>query len=262
MSANSDNGFISLRVVLEHGTNDGKRLGQAVLALYDAVGARPNRLVTSRWKKSRAFKRPVLEEAVTDPLTRHFLLRNIKDDDAESFIYVRDDPSVEEFTDRATAVVVRGPSNLAAVLAFVRSLGELCGVVGGGITGHATRLYAAKECKQNGVDGQWDAATVERIEWDAWKWRKTRTKLTRLNPITIIGPSIWAQLPPMPAFDPAPVVEDLGAVKLLRAWPTLVPPRDPAFLHGTRALREWLWPYTIQNPADGLDRDPDASVSG
>jgi hypothetical protein len=88
------------------------------------------------------------------------------------------------------------------------------------------------------------------------KWRKARTKLVRLYPITLIGPEIWAQLPPMPAFDPMPTVESLGECKVLTAWPTLCGPRDPAFLRGTRALRAWLWPYTIQNPADHVDNDP------
>ena len=77
-----------------------------------------------------------------------------------------------------------------------------------------------------------------------------------VSPITVVGPSIWATLPPMPVFDPMPRVEDLGDCKVLTAWPTLCEPRDPAFLRGTRDLRAWLWPYTIQNPADHLDRDP------
>jgi hypothetical protein len=50
-----------------------------------------------------------------------------------------------------------------------------------------------------------------------------------------------------------PTVRDLGDCKVLEAWPTLVDVDDPQFLLGTRELRRWLWPYTIQNPAD----DPD-----
>jgi hypothetical protein len=42
----------------------------------------------------------------------------------------------------------------------------------------------------------------------------------------------------------------------MRAWPTLCEPRDPAFLRANRELRAWLWPYTIQNPADHVDQDP------
>jgi hypothetical protein len=43
---------------------------------------------------------------------------------------------------------------------------------------------------------------------------------------------------------------------VLTAWPTLCEPRDPDFLRATRELRRWLWPFTIQNPADHVDNDP------
>jgi hypothetical protein len=78
-------------------------------------------------------------------------------------------------------------------------------------------------------------------------------RLRRLYPITIIGQAIWAKLPPLPEIDPMPEVTELGDCKVLKTWPTLVDPHDPQFLLGTRELRRWIWPYTIQNPAD----DPD-----
>ena len=257
MSASSDGGFIALRVVVSHDVRDPERFARAVLRLHEETRLPPDRLTCSLWKTmTRSFKPSLFVETVSIPEVRRIQVWTLGSEGIESTIHLRDDPAAAEFIDRATAVVIPGLQHLDAVLELVRAIDDDFGIVGGGITGHATRMYAAKECRHRAVDGEWDPATVERIEWDAWKWRKTRTKLTRLNPITIIGPSIWAQLPPMPAFDPAPVVEDLGAVKLLRAWPTLCPPRDPAFLRGTRALREWLWPYTIQNPADSFDKDP------
>ena len=45
---------------------------------------------------------------------------------------------------------------------------------------------------------------------------------------------------------------DLADCKMVTAWPTLVDPHDLQFLLGTRELRRWLWPHTIQNPADDL----------
>lgn len=88
------------------------------------------------------------------------------------------------------------------------------------------------------------AGRVERIEWDGWKWRLSHTKLRRLYPVTIIGPEIWATLPPMPRIDPMPTIEEFGDCKVLTAWPTLCGPRNPAFLRATRELRAWLWPFT------------------
>ena len=74
--------------------------------------------------------------------------------------------------------------------------------------------------------------------------------------MTIIGPEIWSRLPPMPKVDPMPFVEEVGDCKMLTVWPDLVEPHDPAFLAGTVELRRWLWPFTIQNPADAVDPLP------
>ncbi|MBK9031042.1 MAG: hypothetical protein IPL61_06860 [Myxococcales bacterium] len=126
----------------------------------------------------------------------------------------------------------------------------------GFIAGFARYVDARLECMTTALGAsERDMAQQERLVFDGRRDQE-RDKLRRLYPMTIIGPDIWAQLPPMPAFDPMPTIEDLGTCKLLTAWPTLCPPRDPAFLRGTRALREWLWPYTIQNPADHVDKDP------
>ena len=54
----------------------------------------------------------------------------------------------------------------------------------------------------------------------------------------------------------APTVTDLGNCKMVTAWSVLCGARDPAFLRDTVALRAWLWPRTIQNPADHVDEDP------
>ncbi|MBK9036207.1 MAG: hypothetical protein IPL61_34015 [Myxococcales bacterium] len=120
-----------------------------------------------------------------------------------------------------------------------------------------SRAFAGREVFQS-MDSvsEIDASTDARLHEDAMLDYLTNDRLRRLYPVTLIGPAIWAQLPPMPACDPAPTVEDLGDCKLLTVWPTLCEPRDPAFLRGTRALREWLWPFTIQNPADHVDNDP------
>ena len=258
MSASSDGGFIVMRVVVERDVDDAPRFLEDVLRFHEATGSRPDRINAPIWKRmTRAYKPATLHEAITNPALRRVHLWNRDMGKSESFLYLRDgDPQLAEFIDRALAFTAPGSQHLAAVLTLLRAIDDHYGVVGGGITGHATRHYADKEALQAGLPGTWDAETVERIQWDAWKWKKTRKRLLRLMPITIIGPTIWAGLPPLPALEPPVVVEELGRCKLLRAWPVLCPPRDPAFLRGTRALREWLWPYTIQNPSDALDRDP------
>jgi hypothetical protein len=71
--------------------------------------------------------------------------------------------------------------------------------------------------------------------------------------VTIIGPDIWATLPPMPAFDPMPTVEELGNCKLVTAWHGLCEPRDPAFLRGTRGCGPSRTPLTMSTTTRKTD---------
>ena len=220
------------------------------------LALRPGRMITTgKGKKldAKAFATDLGERSV-----EHVAVWNDKaDDGARAHLYVRDGahPGIDEYTDRATALVVPVAA-VETLMAFLGTLDRHFGLVSANVAAHRDYGYAWKEAVRRGVPGTWDAATVERIQWDAAHWRDARTKLIRLSPITIIGPAIWATLPPMPAFDPMPRVTDLGDCKVLTAWPTVCEPRDPAFLRGTRDLRAWLWPYTIQNPADHVDNDP------
>lgn len=137
-------------------------------------------------------------------------------------------------------------------LRLTRFLEVACGsyaVLHGGVIHAATRLHAGAEANLAGGGGV-DAEVDRRIQFDAMHTPEAQTKLRRLYPVTIIGPDLWATLPPLPTADPPLVVRDLADCKMVTAWPTLTDPHDLAFLLGTRDLRRWLWPYTIQNPAD------------
>ena len=177
-------------------------------------------------------------------------------DGVETHLSVRNAPGAAEYDRRWSGLIMPGADGRQAAIDFLRSMNRALGIIGGGIAAHATRDDAEREAYDGGNYEHCTPALLDRLWWDVGKWRRTRTKLRRLYPVTIIGPEIWTTLPPMPAFDPMPTVEDLGTCKLVTAWPTLCDPRDPAFLRGTRDLRAWLWPYTIQNPADHVDNDP------
>ena len=153
------------------------------------------------------------------------------------------------------------------LVGLLRSMAAAYPLAQGCVGSYRSRAYAGHEVldpldNQSELDGgipgrpNPTSPTVMRLHWDQMHDHRSHRQLRRLYPVTIIGPQIWAQLPPMPAFDPMPTIEDLGDCKLLTAWPELCEPRDPEFLRGTRALRAWLWPYTIQNPADHVDNDP------
>jgi hypothetical protein len=233
---------------------DHERLGRDFLRLFATWHLVVERV--THGKAVRPYTAERLQAILGDDDTFGIAART--DDGVEGLVYLRDGdaPGSGEFTDRGTGLVLPARATGDAAVAAVALLAEHFGLISANVACHADRHYAVKECIRAGVAGSWDPATVERIRWDVWKWRRARTQLVRLTPLTIIGPEIWAQLPPMPAFEPAPTVENLGTCKILKAWPTLCDPRDPSFLRGTRALREWLWPYTIQNPADHVDNDP------
>jgi hypothetical protein len=157
---------------------------------------------------------------------------------------------------RRWQTVIADSSATPAMLSFAEQVGAQMGLVSGCVAGHRDHWYARQEGTLVSIDGTVDPETDRRLGEDAMLKRRAQTRLRRLYPITIIGPALWAELPPMPRFDPMPTIEDFGDAKLMRAWPTLCEPRDPAFLRANRELRAWLWPYTIQNPADHVDQDP------
>jgi len=247
--------FLSCRVTLAGDIREPRAFAHAFEPLMPALGLTPGQLVLG--KKHRAFKPDVFGDHVATADAERVTVWRRSDDGALAHLHLRsgDDPRIADYVDRASGVVVPASAR-DALLDLVRCLSDHFGVVSANIAGHAEHRRAEKESLRQGVGGTWDAATTQRIEGDVLRWKAARTKLIRLSPITVIGPAIWATLPPMPAFDPMPRVTDLGDCKVLTAWPTLCEPRDPAFLRGTRDLRAWLWPYTIQNPADHVDNDP------
>ncbi|MEZ4401304.1 MAG: hypothetical protein R3B06_14860 [Kofleriaceae bacterium] len=252
---NNNLAFLSCRATLEHGLENAPSFTKALIHAGSALAITPGRILLG--KKALLYSDERLRSHLYDVTSQKVSLWNSTEEGPRMRAYLRDGglPGAADYTDRATCLVL-DVDVTKQLFRLLDATHRHFGVVSAAIAGHATYSYAEKEAFREGVAGAWDAATEARIQWDAMNWWKARTKLIRLSPITIIGPSIWAQLPPMPRFDPMPTVEDLGACKLLRAWPSLCEPRDPAFLRGTRALRAWLWPYTIQNPADHIDNDP------
>jgi hypothetical protein len=57
---------------------------------------------------------------------------------------------------------------------------------------------------------------VKRLGEDEMSRRRAHHKLRRLYPVTIIGPDIWSQLPPMPAFDSMPTIDPVRGLGLDR----------------------------------------------
>lgn len=259
MFVNHPEGWVGLAAVVRHDVDDLDGLLSELLSFYERLEVKPDWLLYSGRKgKPFAFKEKRLLELSRQPrITRLSLASKTDANPAGTcHLYVRDDPAISEFEWRWSGIYIHESLGVEPLETMAALLDRRFGLLQAGLMRHRRRPDIHREALNGGNYAECTPEVLERIEWDAWKWRRSHTMLRRLYPITIIGPELWAKLPPMPAFEPAPTIEDLGTCKLLRAWPTLCAPRDPAFLRGTRALREWLWPYTIQNPADHVDNDP------
>ena len=249
--------FISCRVTFSHGIEDAVGFAAEFAQLVRSLGFEPARMLLGN--KHRKFADPAFAAHVADSESLRVTIYTAGPTPSSAYLYLRDaalkDPNS---ADRNHALVVERVAR-ETLFEFLAVTHRHFSVISANIAGHADHSYAEKESIRMGVAGAWDAATVARVDWDTMMRKGARTKLIRLSPITVIGPSLWATLPPMPTFDSAPSVEDLPGApgcKVITAWPTLCSPRDPDFLRGTRALRAWLWPHTIQNPADDPANDP------
>jgi hypothetical protein len=257
MSVSSEPEFISCRVTFSHGIEDAVGFAAEFVQLAPSLGFEPARMLID--SKHRAFAKPAFAAHVAADQSLIVTVYTTGPTPRSAYLYLRD-PVLKSLdsADRNHALVVQGAS-LGALFEFLASTDRHFEIISANVAGHVEHSYAEKESLRIGVAGSWDAATVERIRWDARYRLDARTKLIRLSPITVVGATLWATLPPMPRFDPAPIVEDLPGApgcKVITAWPTLCSPRDPDFLRGTRALRAWLLPYTTQNPADDPANDP------
>ncbi len=244
--------------------SDQGAVADEVVRFFEDSGLRPEEIVV--WRRDgvsrRAYSAKAVRAVALDPSVREISIWPPEwRYGSELHCYLRThDPAAPEFEVRyVTLTTDRLPLIMGEpVWRLLASIVALYPISHGCVGGYRSMAHASRECSLSGAVSAelLDPATRSRLEEDDLCTNIAKRKLRRLYPITIIGPDIWAQLPPMPDVSPAPTVEDLGNCKLLTAWPTLCEPRDPDFLRGTRALREWLWPYTIQNPADHVDNDP------
>jgi len=242
----------------EGAARDLEALIETVPAAFEAMGARPARIWTSTGVQSRELRYTVAQlvrSARADDCVHIEVGSASKMPTALVNLVLRDRTDLEALagSHRAYAIGEGVAPDAAGPAAFLEAIARAYPVVHGGAMMAPSWYAASAEASLTTVGGGlMDEATCKRIGFDAMHMRELHL-LRRLYPVTIIGPAIWAKLPPMPEVDPAPAISDLGACKVLKVWPTLVDPHDPHFLLGTRALRRWLWPFTIQNPAD----DPD-----
>jgi hypothetical protein len=174
----------------------------------------------------------------------------------ECSFYLRPlEPNASESRSCDARVLIAGTENADSLRVLVAEVVHAYSVAQGMIAAFASTEHALVETERGIVQKNVDQETRGRQWNDLTEDVFFGTKLRRLYPVTIIGKAIWESLPPLPVLERPPEIRDLGDCKMLIAWPELCSPHDPEFLAGTRELRQWLWPHTIQNPYDKLDLD-------
>lgn len=226
---------------------------EALLEVFDTFHEKPARMwVAAENLKQSAYNEQRLARAFASGQTRRVSVKGAGDPLIEISLDLRDEPgslrdsSARRFVEVMTPLVAPGDPRL---LRFLQVACAAYDVVQGGVCAAPNYQQANAEMNLT-LSSELAPETYRRIQFDAMHQHEAQTKLRRLYPVTIIGPAIWATLPPLPATDPPLVVRDLADCKMITAWPTLTDPHDLDFLLGTRDLRRWLWPYTIGNPAD------------
>jgi hypothetical protein len=261
MSASATDRVLGVSLLARDVPRDYTALADALVAFYRACG-RPAQWISPTARTSlgrrRKFRDDTLRAIVTDDENTDVMIgteSNITEHEISCFLRPRS-PSNQDYTMRWVTLTATGVSfDTPAVRALLAALIDLYPIAQGAVGGYRSLAYAAQECSFSGAVSPFDLdePTRARLSRDQRLRLRFLQALRRLYPITIIGPNLWSQLPPIPEVEAMPVVETVGDCKLIHAWPTLVEPRDPEFLAGTVELRRWLWPYTIQNPADAID---------
>jgi hypothetical protein len=149
-------------------------------------------------------------------------------------------------TGSAPAFIEAGREMLAQIAAAASP-------ISGGVLAAPTFHQAYCEVEDSGNSEQESTSYRDRIRVDAYGASDRWTKARRLYPITLLGPKLASQVTAAEARAAgALVVKEINGSLLIDAYPTVVETWDPEFLKATVELRRWLWPHTIQNPADAV----------
>lgn len=235
------------------GPRDIEPLIDAVFAAFAAFGQKPTRMLITAGGRVRRVRygAAALCAAMRAPETCGVVVLAARDPSVEIDLFLREYPPYKSATRRRHVILSTPATDIgdARITSFLEVACSVYPVAHGGVLRPPSRDHAIAETSLI-LNQALDADAYKRISFDSMHSREVLTKLRRLYPVTIIGPDIWATLPPLPAADPPLIVRDLADCKMITAWPTLTDPHDLDFLHGTRDLRRWLWPHTIGNPAD------------
>jgi hypothetical protein len=209
-----------------------------------------------RWRK---FSWKLVDEALAAPDVKvlDLLVGNPQDVRFTAKVHLRfdadprpglDDPFRIDFACEAATwpqeAIARAGKSLCEAAA------RLAAPLSGGVFRAPLFIRALGEIDQKAsVDGEPDLYPMPLRDWPSERWEKAR----RLYPITLLGPKLASRVTAAQATAAgALAVQAINGSLLIDAYPTVVETWDPEFLRATVEQRRWLWPLTIQNPADAV----------
>lgn len=212
-----------------------------------------------RW---RSLQSKALDEALADPEveTVNFIAGLPRDVYFVAKTQVRSDPdprrrpaSPLRFSFVCNATHVEPSASVRAGRSLLTRACASGAALFGGVFRAPSFNQAVCEVDDSGNCQQEPAAYRERNKVDCIAASDRWTKARRLYPITLLGPKLASAVSAADALAAgALAVQELGGSLLIDAYPTVVETWDPEYLRATVALRRWLWPHSIQNPADAV----------
>jgi hypothetical protein len=210
----------------------------------------------------RAFKWKAVEEAILDPDVKvlDFVVGASSELTFAAKLQLRSDSNPQRapstprrFTFACEAAGAGTACLIDAAREMLEGIARSANPISGGAIAAPTFHQAYCEIEDGGDREREPMAFQERIRidrrFDSDRWTKAR----RLYPITLLGPKLASQVTAAEARAAgALAVKEINGSLLIDAYPTVVETWDPEFLKATVELRRWLWPHTIQNPADAV----------
>jgi hypothetical protein len=244
-------------------------MARAVLdAILDDVAIPESELKMSLFKtpfkegRWRGFKWDAIAEALDDPEVEVLTLR--AGAPGEFFFnakfQLRSDPdpqrkpmSPRRFYFAREAALSREAAGTKSAREMMRIVSRMAMPISGGVVSGPTFSQVYCELEDAGDRDKEPGEFQERIRVDRRFETDRWTKARRLYPITLLGPKLASQLSAADAVAAgALAVKEINGSLLIDAYPTVVETWDPEYLTATVELRRWLWPHTIQNPADAV----------
>jgi hypothetical protein len=212
-----------------------------------------------RW---RGFQWKAAQEALDDPDVE---VLNVRAGASEDFFFsakfqVRSDPdprrtplSPRRFYFVCNLRPSQDGAETRAARELLRVVARMAAPISGGVMSAPTFPQANCEVEDGGDRDNEPAEFQERIRVDRRFETDRWTKARRLYPITLLGPKLASQVTAADALAAgALAVQEINGSLLIDSYPTVVETWDPEYLKATVNLRKWLWPHTIQNPADAV----------